>query len=102
MERQLSKNTRALLNVLKTVNVGDYILRANQALKDGNLDEAAAAVAALANANRGVYDMRRRAAFLTARNYFKYGHGIEAALKRVVPSPYVWDYLKTYLDMANQ
>ena len=101
MERQLSRNTVALLNALKQVNVGDYIIRANAALAEGKLDEAAAAVAALANANRGIYDARRQEAFKTAKNYFRYGRTVEEATKRVIYSNAVWDYLKPFFDVAS-
>ena len=100
-ERKLARNTQALLAEYKKANIGDYLIRAKQALEKDDIDVAAAAVAALTNLNRGVYDGRRAEAFRTAKTYFRYGNSLFETIKRNTNSPVVWDYLQPYLEVAD-
>ena len=101
-ERKLAPNTQALLRELKKIDVREHLNRARKNLADGDLDAAAATVAAISDANRGVYDARRIDSFKTAKNYFKYGRAVEEALKRVVMSNIVWEYLEQFLGTDEQ
>lgn len=88
------------LEILKSVNIGDYIIRAREALECGDIDTAAASVSGLIYIEQPVYSHYRRGAFKGAKQLFKWNYGLGWTIRRLADQE-IWEYLKEYLIVSG-